>query len=139
MRKSLAIILILMGTACLFMAPASANHTGQKYTICHRTNSDTNPYVVITPDEAAVDGAAPGKGDHFLEHVGPVWNGTLKKAKIEWGDIIPPVPGHHEGLNWTIEGRAIYNNGCAPTVVTTTTSSTSTTSTTEPTTTTTVL
>lgn len=138
MRKLLALFLIAAGSICIFGAPASANHTGEKYTICHRTNSDQNPYVVITPDEAAVDGAAPAKGDHYLEHQGPVWNPTLKDAKIEWGDIIPPVPGHHAGLNWTAEGQAIYNNGCAPaTPGTTTTTSTSTTSTTVPETTTT--
>lgn len=141
MRKTLAIFLIAAGAICIFGAPAAANHTGEKYTICHRTNSDQNPYVVITPDEAAVDGDAPAKGDHYLEHQGPVWNPTLKDQKIEWGDIIPPVPGHHAGLNWTAEGQAIYNNGCAPAppgTTTTTSTSTTTTSTTviEPTTTT---
>lgn len=124
MRKLLAVLLILAGSVCIFGAPAYANHNDAKYTICHRTNSDQNPYVVITPDEAAVDGAAPAKGDHYLEHVGPVWNDTLKDAKIEWGDIIPPIPGHHAGLNWTAAGQAIYNNGCAPAVPGTTTTST---------------
>jgi hypothetical protein len=106
------LVLAVVGVS---MTPASANHNGGKVTICHRTNSDTNPYVVISPDEAAVDGAAPANGDHFLEHVGPVWNPTLKALHIEWGDIIPPVPGHHAGLNWTAEGQAIYNNGCSST------------------------
>lgn len=147
MRKILALFLIAAGSVCLFGAPAAANHNGGSVTICHRTNSDQNPYVVISPDEAAVDGAAPANGDHYLEHQGPVWNSTLKDQKIEWGDIIPPVPGHHDGLNWTVEGQAIYNNGCAPvppgtTTTTSTTSSTTTSSTTsttvlEPTTTTT--
>jgi hypothetical protein len=100
-------------------APAAANHNGGQVTICHRTAADNNPYVVITPDEAAVDGEAPAKGDHYLEHQGPVWNPTLKAQHIEWGDIIPPVPGHHEGLNWTAEGQAIYRNGCTYTPPTT--------------------
>lgn len=91
-----------------------------KVTICHRTNSVTNPYVEITVDEDAVDGQAgksKGQPDHYGEHKGPVATSEevaqgYKDDKIEWGDIIPPVPGYHEGLNWTEEGQAIYNNGC---------------------------
>jgi LPXTG-motif cell wall-anchored protein len=132
MRKTLAIFLIAVGSICLFGAPASANHNGGSVTICHRTNSDQNPYVVITPDEAAVDGETTAKGDHYLEHQGLVWNDALKNQHIEWGDIIPPVPGHHDGLNWTVEGQAIYNNGCAsaPPMTTTTVPATTTTTTT---------
>jgi LPXTG-motif cell wall-anchored protein len=54
-----------------------------KITLCHATNSDTNPYVVITVDSSSVitqghDG-----------HTGPIWNATLKDQKIDWGDVIP--------------------------------------------------
>ena len=77
-------------------------------TICHRTNSNVNPYVAIGPDTA---GVAHG---HDTEHEGPLWNSTLKAQKIEWGDIIPPY--HYQdtdypGQNWTPEGIAFYNNG----------------------------
>lgn len=138
MRKILALFLIAVGSICLLGAPASANHNGGSVTICHRTNADNNPYVVISPDEAAVDGEAPAHGDHYLEHQGPVWNSTLKDQHIEWGDIIPPIPGHHNGLNWTAEGQAIYNNGCVPPpVVPPTTEPPTTTTVVEPTTTTT--
>lgn len=82
----------------------------QPVTICHRTNSNSNPYVKITVDDDAVDGK--GGADHYGEHQGPVWNATLKAQHIKWGDIIPPVSPHHEGLNWTEEGRAIYDNDC---------------------------
>lgn len=43
-----------------FAAPASA--TNNKVTICHRTASDSNPYVLITVNENAVDGE--GQNDH---------------------------------------------------------------------------
>jgi LPXTG-motif cell wall-anchored protein len=136
MRKILALFLIAAGSICLLGAPAAANHNGGSVTICHRTDADNNPYVQISPDEAAVDGAAPAHGDHFLEHQGPVWDDTLKDQHIKWGDIIPPVPGHHNGLNWTVAGQAIYNNGCAPAVppTTTTTVAPTTTTTVAPTT-----
>ena len=121
-----------MSTSAVSATPPDPEH---KVTICHRTNSDENPYSQITVDEAAVDG--PQGSDHYGEHKGPVWNPTLKDQKIEWGDIIPPVLPYHDGLNWTSEGQAVYNNGCTIPDSTTTTS-TSTTSTTVSTTSTTV-
>ncbi len=90
-----------------------------KVTICHRTNSATNPYVSITVDANAVDGEAGNSGneaDHYGEHKGPLASSVeiakqLKKEKTEWGDIIPPV-GEHSGLNWTEEGQAMLRNNC---------------------------
>ena len=91
----------------------------EKVTICHRTNSATNPYVEITVDVSAVDGQAGNSGqepDHFGEHKGPLASSeavaqNLKDNGIEWGDIIPPVPPFHNGLNWPA-GQAILENGC---------------------------
>ena len=91
-----------------------------RVTICHRTNSDTNPYVQITVDYAAVDGV--GGSDHS-RHTGPVWNPTLKDQHVKWGDIIPPVEGVTPGLNWTDEGRRFYDNGCTSTPTSTPTDS----------------
>ncbi len=83
-----------------------------KVTICHRTNATNNPYVRITVAQSAVDGVG-GKGDHFVEHTGPIWTFGQPNGG-QWGDIIPPIPGIHDGLNWSIEGRAIWRARCEP-------------------------
>jgi hypothetical protein len=102
--------LAVAGAAALSGAPASAA-PAPRFTICHATASVSNPYVRITVSQDAVDGDAAdhGRGDHFAEHTGPV--GPV--AGGAWGDIIPPVPGVHDGLNWTDAGRAVFDNGCA--------------------------
>ncbi len=73
----------------------------EKVTICHRTNSNTNPYnQIVVTKAAAVSGHA--------GHTGPIF--TL--GADNWGDIIPPIrPGLPLGLNWP-EGRPILDNGC---------------------------
>ena len=126
-----------IGIACFGLlggvSTTEAYRPTDKVTICHATASHTNPYVVLTVDESAVDGVAGNSGgvpDHYGEHVGPI--GPVADGK--WGDIIPPVAGYHFGLNWTGEGAAIWENGCnIPTPTTqpgdTTTTTTTTTTT----------
>src|SRR4051794_17211742 len=91
-----------LGGAVASAAPAT------KYTICHATNSESNPYVQITVNESAVDGF--GKNDH-THHTGQIWAAGDKAAGVVWGDIIPPTPGAPGGLNWE-EGEAILDDGC---------------------------
>src|SRR5579862_2887214 len=82
-------LLLLFG---LLQLPASA---ATKVTICHATNSTTNPYV-----KESVDISSLGDG-HGNNGMNP-------------GDIIPPTSGTDfpNGNNWTTEGQAIYNNNC---------------------------
>jgi len=123
-----AVVLALSGaTSVVFAAqdvtcPTGSHAQGNncKVTICHRTDSVTNPYVNPDVDVSSVDGDSTndnGQGDHFAEHTGPVATSqtvaqSLKDSGQKWGDIIPPVTGVEPGLNWTTEGQAIYNNGC---------------------------
>jgi hypothetical protein len=119
MARPLVLVAALAALALslAFVVRPAAAGGADKVTICHRTASDTNPYVKITVDIDAADGDLgndKGQGDHYKEHVGPVWELGLKAAHIEWGDIIPPIDGIHDGLNWTAEGQEIYENDCNP-------------------------
>lgn len=87
--------------------PESGEH---KVTICHRTNSASNPYTRNTVDVASVNGEK--KNDHS-HHEGPVFDPEVHDQQNRgWGDIIPPVEGYNEGQNWNEAGQEIYNNGC---------------------------
>jgi len=106
-------VVAMMST--LIITATTPSEAADKVRICHRANAVNNPYQNNEVAISAVDGA--GSGDHYLEHQGPPATSeavaqALKDAKIAWGDIIPPVPGVHDGLNWTPEGQAIWNNAC---------------------------
>jgi hypothetical protein len=105
---------LFLGAALAVPSAALATQPApdHKVTICHRTNSNTNPYV-----EETVDIASSGhlQGGHDTQHEGPVWNPTLKDQKIEWGDIIPPYTYgdfSYPGQNMAA-GSAILEAGCA--------------------------
>ena len=115
-RWVVPLLVVAAGTmASTFASAAGAKPAASedKVTICHRTDSSSNPYVQITPDKN-------GTVDGHDGHDGPVWNLTLKDQHIEWGDIVPPFDfdgdQHYPGKNWDAEGRAIYDNGCKPVV-----------------------
>ncbi len=89
------------------------NTAQRKVEICHRNNGIKH-YVSISVPVSAIDGISgneAGKGDHFSEHKGPVW---IDGIDVEWGDIIPPLAGIHDGLNWDAYGQATYENDCTP-------------------------
>lgn len=110
---------IMLGTSTQTSAMVT-DPEPEKISICHRTNAVKNPYVQQEVSVNAVDGLAGNSGneaDHYGEHKGPLASSeavaqALKDDKIEWGDIIPPVEGVHDGLNWTEEGQSIYENDC---------------------------
>lgn len=95
------LITTLIASILPFIAaiPAAQAKTNSKATICHRTNSLTNPYRLITVSRSSFVG---NKG-HALHTTSPerVWTPTSTKAE-GWGDIIPGV------LNWTTAGQDIY-------------------------------
>lgn len=96
--------------------PTSPGNSGEhKVTICHRTNSATNPYVRITVDHHAVDGHGEGS-DHAGVHTGDVYEPGMKERGERWGDIIPAVTTPdgeaHPAVNWTAAGQAIFENSC---------------------------
>jgi uncharacterized repeat protein (TIGR01451 family) len=128
---SLLAMLSILSAFVLFAGQFAALASGRggddsqsKITICHRTNSATNPYVEITIAREAADGltGSGNQADHFGEHKGPLASSEqvaqdLKDDHIEWGDIIPNVdddgnPMPHGGLNWTTEGQAMWRAGC---------------------------
>jgi hypothetical protein len=111
------------GIVVLVAAPSAADNSegpepeNNKISLCHRTNSESNPYVNrdgITPSKR---GAIHG---HDTHNEGPVWQPGFKDEGKRWGDIIPPfqwvdnkgVTQSYPGLNWTTEGQAIFNAGC---------------------------
>jgi hypothetical protein len=83
-----------------------------KVTLCHRTGSETNPYVEITVNQNAVwnGTVAIGHGTH----TGPIFPDTAGQPP-KWGDIIPAFtadPNNYPGLNDTAQGKAILANDC---------------------------
>lgn len=104
LRRTASALVVLVAAAAglaVISEPASAAPE-EKVTICHRTNSRTNPYNhEAVAKSSAVDGHA--------SHTGPIFGPDVDN----WGDIIPPIrPGLPNGLNWNAAGRAILDNGC---------------------------
>ncbi len=97
---------------------AAAPEPSRKVTICHRTHSETNPYVRITVDYNSVNKKSGHQGHDEIfagEHIFKA--GIYKRAKDkDWGDIIPADPSglnRWKPLNWTALGADIYNGKVA--------------------------
>lgn len=93
--------------------PSAAPEPSRKVTICHRTHSETNPYVRITVDYNSVNRKSGHQGHDEIfagEHVFKA--GIYKRAKDKlWGDIIPADPSglnRWQPLNMTALGAQIY-------------------------------
>ena len=96
---------LLLGALAPATAQASKTPEGEhKVTICHATDSRTNPYVIITVDVASILGTRGHDG-----HDGPVFHAGLAKHE-KWGDVIPAFDygdGYsYAGQNWN-QGAAI--------------------------------
>jgi hypothetical protein len=73
--KPVAITVTLAGAAFAGVTTGASATPTPKVTICHATASATNPYVKITVAQDSVDGDLAndhGRGDHYLEHTGPI-------------------------------------------------------------------
>jgi hypothetical protein len=134
---------VLAGTLLLgaVLVPVRAEATpsppAHKVTICHRTDSVTNPYTVNPVDISSTDGSlGTGSNDH-THHLGPAFDYTADpnvaypppRNGDQWGDIIPPYQWGETpeesfpGMNWDATGQAIWEAGCtlpAPTTTATT-------------------
>ncbi len=87
------------------------NEDCQKITICHATDSTTNPYDRITVSVNAADGVSGNSGreaDHY-SHTGPIYYEGIDDT---WGDIIPAIEGVHDGRNLTTLGQYILDHDC---------------------------
>lgn len=119
LASAIAGVAIIGATLVAAVAPAGATPSpGHKVTICHATDSATNPYVEITVDIASSGYVKAGHADH----IGPVPTSQadvdqFKADGIHWGDVIPayhydPTNFDYPGLN-VPEGQFLLDNGCA--------------------------
>jgi hypothetical protein len=103
------LFLVIALVATPLVASAKPGGGGHAITICHRTDSETNPYVRKTVDASSTDVAG------HEGHIGDLWyNGHPKEPK--WGDIIPPTDDDGDlavtPLNWSAMGQAMWHNNC---------------------------
>lgn len=105
------IVVFVFALAAFAAIPAAADLPNEKKVrICHATSSRSNPYV---ENEPAIANNGDLEGGH-LNHEGPAFPAD------DWGDIIPPYRDFDEdgnpflGYNWTLDGQAIWENGCKP-------------------------
>ena len=94
-----------MPTATLKVDEVVAQAPQGKIAFCHRTASNTNPYVPIETNLNAFYNAG------HIDHTGPVWPAVGPDGK--WGDIYPPNVYDADGQNWGPDAQAFVDNGCS--------------------------
>ncbi len=87
------------GNASTSVADSADPFSADKVTICHATTSVDNPYTLITVSVNSIENSG------HLSHTGPLY------PQQGWGDVIPPVDGVTDGVNWPA-GEALLRNGC---------------------------
>ncbi len=98
-----------------------AEEDNDKVTLCHRTNSITNPYVRITVSASSVYKKAGHYGHDEIYDGHHVFDSSVAypNNKKDWGDIIPADStgkNRWAALNMTALGKQIYDGtvpGCA--------------------------
>ncbi len=60
MKRTFCIIALIVSCSVASVAAASNGGVDHKTSICHKTGSETNPWVLITPDNASL----PAHFDH---------------------------------------------------------------------------
>jgi LPXTG-motif cell wall-anchored protein len=117
--------LIAVGVLSMVLAGLGVSSAGatepnpdHQVTLCHRTDSYSNPYEEFTVDVASVLGE-----EGHDSHNGPVFYPEIPKH-TEWGDIIPAFdfgPGEQYAGKNVPEGQSILDAHCTVPSVTTTT------------------
>src|SRR6266576_3828605 len=111
MRRFAAILGFVALSFMLMPRALATQGEPHKVTLCHRTHSETNPYVTITVDVASV------KFEGHDSHDGPIWYPGAKADGVFWGDIIPAFttqdgyPFDYAGKN-VPEGQSWLDNDC---------------------------
>jgi hypothetical protein len=115
---SVAALVLVAGGVAAVTGAAGAVSDHPNVTICHAEDfgNAQRPYIQITPNTF-------GDLNGHTNHDGPLFQAGVGGPQAHWGDIIPPFDfpaqgqspgGHFDGLNWTAEGQAIFDNGCVP-------------------------
>jgi archaellin len=120
-RLAVAVLALAAAAGLSAVTTAGAQEAEDGLEICHRTNSNAHPYIVIETDANGQNGGT----DHLGEHTGPLWNPTLKQQHLEWGDVVPPTdenPLGSEAYQDIIalgqDPDAFIANGCTSVVIT---------------------
>jgi hypothetical protein len=99
----LALLALLVGLLIPVVVAGPAAAAPTKTSICHATNSHTNPYRRITVSQSALN----SHNDHYKKLA--VWSYGIA---TKWDDVIPGASGggsNGSSLHWDTAGIAIYN------------------------------